>query len=54
MIWWFLILGISTLVVVCVAIALYMRLRRHLQAANTHREETGSEVEREPSEKINH
>jgi len=34
MIWWFLILGVSTLVVVCVAIALYMRLRRHLQAAH--------------------
>ena len=31
MIWWFLILGVSTLVVVCVAIALYMHLRRHLQ-----------------------
>jgi hypothetical protein len=30
MIWWFLILGVSTLVVVCVAIALYMRLRRRL------------------------
>ena len=27
MIWWFLILGGSTLVVVCVAIALYMHLR---------------------------
>lgn len=34
MIWWFLILGVSTLVVVCVAIALYMRLRRHLLAAH--------------------
>jgi hypothetical protein len=34
MIWWFLILGVSTLVVVCVAIALYMRLRRHLQATH--------------------
>ena len=34
MIWWFLILGVSTLVVVCVAIALYMRLRRHLQQAH--------------------
>jgi len=33
MIWWFLIVGVSTLVVVCVAIALFMRLRRHLQAA---------------------
>jgi len=31
MIWWFLILGVSTLVVVCVAIALYVHLRRHLQ-----------------------
>jgi len=38
MIWWFLILGASTLVVVCVAIALYLRLRRHLQAAQTSRE----------------
>jgi hypothetical protein len=35
MIWWFLILGISTLLVVCVAIALVMRLRRHLQAAQS-------------------
>ena len=35
MIWWFLILGVSTLVVVCVAIAVYVRLRRHLQAAHT-------------------
>jgi membrane protein required for beta-lactamase induction len=38
MIWWFLILGISTLVVVCVAIALYIRLRRHLQAAHAAQE----------------
>lgn len=30
MIWWFLILGVSTLVVVCVAIALYVHLRRNL------------------------
>jgi len=37
MIWWFLILGLSTLVVVCVAIALYMRLRRHLQVAHATR-----------------
>ena len=47
MIWWFLILGCSTLVVVCVAIALYVRLRRHLQAAHAAREESASEVERE-------
>jgi hypothetical protein len=36
MIWWFLILGVSTLVVVCVVIALYMHLRRHLQKARAH------------------
>jgi putative exporter of polyketide antibiotics len=47
MIWWFLILGVSTLVVVCVAIALYMRLRRHLQAAYAAHEERPSEVEQE-------
>jgi hypothetical protein len=44
MIWWFLILGCSTLVVVCVAIALYMRLRRHLQAAHAAREGSSSEM----------
>jgi membrane protein required for beta-lactamase induction len=38
MIWWFLILGVSTLVVVCVAIALYMRLRRHLREAHASQE----------------
>jgi hypothetical protein len=34
MIWWFLILGVSTLVVVCVAISLYLHLRRNLQKAH--------------------
>jgi len=48
MIWWFLILGVSTLVVVCVAIALYMRLRRHLQAAHAAREGSSSEPGGEP------
>jgi hypothetical protein len=47
MIWWFLILGVSTLVVVCVAIALYMRLRRHLQAAHASQDESASAVESE-------
>jgi hypothetical protein len=47
MIWWFLILGVSTLVVVFVAIALYVRLRRHLQAAHAAREGSPGEVERE-------
>jgi len=40
MIWWFLILGVSALVVVCVAIALYVRLRRHLREAHASPEET--------------
>jgi hypothetical protein len=48
MIWWFLILGVSALVVVCVAIALYMRLRRHLQAAHAAREPGSTEVELGP------
>jgi hypothetical protein len=47
MIWWFVILGVSTLVVVCVAIALYMRLRRHLQKAQGSREGAQNEGERE-------
>jgi hypothetical protein len=47
MIWWFLILGASTLVVVCVAIALYMRLRRHLREAHAAQGRTLTEVERE-------
>ena len=34
MIWWFLILGISTLVVVCVAIAIYVHLRRNLEKSH--------------------
>jgi hypothetical protein len=42
MIWWFLILGVSTLVVVCVAIALYVHLRRHLQKAHTHDAPSGA------------
>ena len=47
MIWWFLILGVSTLVVVCVAIALYVHLRRHLQKAHASHEGTSGEVEHE-------
>jgi hypothetical protein len=47
MIWWFLILGVSTLVVVCVAIALYMRLRRHLREAHAAAEGNSSAVDGE-------
>jgi hypothetical protein len=39
MIWWFLILGLSTLVVVCVAIAIYVHLRRNLQRAHAAHDE---------------
>ena len=53
MIWWFLILGVSTLVVVCVAIALYMHLRRHLQKAHPSHEGPVSEAERErPTDRV--
>ena len=45
MIWWFLILGISTLVVVCVAIALFLHLRRNLQKAHASHEEAAGTVE---------
>jgi hypothetical protein len=33
MTWWFIILGCSALVVVCVAIALYLRVRWHMNAS---------------------
>ena len=39
MIWWFLILGVSTLVVVCVAIALFIHLRHNLQKAHASHDE---------------
>jgi hypothetical protein len=45
MIWWFLILGGSTLVVVCVAIAIYVHLRHHLQKAHASHD-VSPEVER--------
>jgi hypothetical protein len=51
MIWWFLILGLSTLVVVCVAIAMYMRVRQHMQGAepgNDHAESPPADSEPQP------
>jgi len=42
MIWWFLILGVSTLVVVCVAIALFVHLRHHLRKSDAAAEELKS------------
>jgi hypothetical protein len=53
MIWWFLILGVSALIVVCVAIALYMRLRRHLRASHASHEDTPG-TGRGPSDTIQH
>ena len=50
MIWWFLILGGSILLVVCVAIAIYVHLRHHLQKAYASHEGTltGVKRDREP------
>jgi hypothetical protein len=45
MIWWFLILGVSSLVVVCVAIALYLHLRAHLQKAHASHDGTPSDAD---------
>ena len=47
MIWWFLILGVSTLVVVCVVLALYMHLRRNLQKAHASHDHMAGETEGE-------
>ena len=52
MIWWFLILGISTLVVVCVAIALFVHLRRHLYKTHESREDPLSTKQVPPRDRI--
>jgi hypothetical protein len=39
MLWWFLILGMSTAVVVSVALTLYMRVRRQMKRSAAHRAE---------------
>ena len=33
MTWWFIVLGFGALMVVCVAIALFLRVRRHMSEA---------------------
>lgn len=48
MIWWFLVLGISTLVVVCVAIALFVHLRKHLQKGHDAHEEPLNDSKKSP------
>lgn len=53
MIWWFLVLGISTLVVVCVAIALYVHLRKHLQKMHdTHEDSLNRRKQASRTERI--
>lgn len=47
MIWWFLILGISTLVIVCVAIAIFVHLRKHLQKGHASHDGTAGEPDHE-------
>jgi preprotein translocase subunit YajC len=37
MLWWFLILGLSAVVVVLVAITLFIRVRRQMKKSTTHR-----------------
>jgi preprotein translocase subunit YajC len=42
MLWWFLILGVSAAVVVSVALALYMQVRRQMKRTAAHRAELDS------------
>jgi hypothetical protein len=42
MLWWFLILGVSTGVVVSAALAIYMRVRRQMNRSAAHRAEIDS------------
>ncbi|HSZ64034.1 MAG TPA: hypothetical protein VK828_19710 [Terriglobales bacterium] len=39
MLWWFLILGVSTAVVVLVALTIYMRVRRQMKRTAAHKGE---------------
>jgi hypothetical protein len=55
MIWWFLILGVSTLVVVCVAIALFIHLRRHLQKSHALHDGHATDPDHEhPADRMQH
>ena len=50
--WMFIVLGFSALVVVCVAIALYVRVRRHFRAAKMIRHEGLDAIEHERADHI--
>jgi hypothetical protein len=53
MTWWFIVLGVSTLVIVFVAIALYVRIRGHMLAADAARQRALDQIENErQSDKI--
>lgn len=45
MTWWFIVLGVSTLVIVFVAIALYVRIRSHMVAADAARHRVLDHIE---------
>ena len=51
MIWWFLILGVSTLVVVCVAIVLYIHLRHGLQKSQASHDEPSRRLDGRPRDR---
>jgi hypothetical protein len=45
MTWWFIVLGVSTLVIVFVAIALYVRIRSHMIPADAARQRVLDHIE---------
>jgi len=49
MTWWFIILGVSTLVIVFVAIALYVRIRSHMLAADAARQRALDQMDNDRS-----
>jgi hypothetical protein len=46
MTWWFIILGFSALVVVCVAIALILRVRRHMNSSKPASQDDSDAIDR--------
>jgi hypothetical protein len=52
MTWWFIVLGFSTLVVVCVAIALYLRIRSHWRSAGAAAKEGRDPLDHERADHV--
>jgi len=46
MLWWFVILGVSTAVVVSVAVSLYIRVRRHMKQSTANAAESDADSQR--------